>query len=71
MKIISGEIPDESLRVIGNSGKDITSELDIKKLTIFAENGKLLRVVMDVYVDEVEAETTQLEIRATEHKAGG
>jgi len=55
MKIIIGKTASELFKVIGESGKDITDELSVKKVTFSAECNELTEVTLTVYA-EVEVE---------------
>lgn len=61
MKVEIGAIPDRKFRVIGRSGSDITEELDVEKVAIYAKSGELTRCVLTVCA-EVEVEASEVEM---------
>jgi hypothetical protein len=52
---------DKDFKIFGASGADITKEIDVKRVTVVAEAGKMTSIVLDVY-GEVEVEHSQIEL---------
>jgi len=67
-KIRIGKNPNDpgGYTIIGESGKDITKELQVKRIVITAEPDNLTKAKLEIYVDEVDIDTNFVAVEIVE-----